>query len=188
MNNIKALTEAQRILVEENLGLISYAMKKLPIYLFDSPEDAFQIGTIGLMKAARSFDPDRKILFSTYAMPCITNELRMALRHINSWNPPGRTFSYDAPLPNVDGDSLSLIDMISSDDQPADERIMVHETLGEVISTLKHMKDPDAFEIIRMIVQNRRQEEIAACLGITQSAVSRKIRKIRSALAQAVQY
>ena len=72
MNNIKALTESQRALVEANLGLISYAMTKLPIYLFDSPEDAFQIGTIGLMKAARSFDPDRKILFSSYAMPCIT--------------------------------------------------------------------------------------------------------------------
>ena len=57
--------------------------------------------------------------------------------------------------------------MIPSNDQPADERIMVHETLGEVISTLKHMKDPDAYEIIRMVVQNRRQEAIAACLGIT---------------------
>ena len=93
MNNIKVLTEAQRTLVEENIGLISYAMKKLPIYLFDSPEDAFQIGTIGLMKAARSFEPSRNILFSTYAIPCIVNELRMALRHINSWNPPGRTAS-----------------------------------------------------------------------------------------------
>ena len=188
MNNMKALTESQRALVEENLGLISYAMKKLPIYLFESPEDAFQIGTIGLMKAARSYDPSRNILFSTYAMPCIMNELRMELRRINCWNPPGRTFSYDAPLPNMDGDTLNLLDMIPSNEPSADERIFVHETLGEVISALKHMKDPDAFEIIRMIVQNRRQEEIAAYLGITQSAVSRKIRKIRSALAQAVQY
>ena len=78
--------------------------------------------------------------------------------------------------------------MLPSSDQPAEDRIIVHESLGEVISTLRRMKDPDAFDIIRMIVQNRRQEEIAACLGITQSAVSRKIKKIRSALAQAVQY
>ena len=76
MNNAKILTESQRALVEENLGLISYAMTKLPIYLFDSREDAFQIGTIGLMKAARHYDPSRNILFSTYAMPCIVNELR----------------------------------------------------------------------------------------------------------------
>lgn len=188
MNNIKALTDTQCKLVEENLGLISFAMNKLPIYLFDSREDAFQIGTIGLMKAARSFDPDRSILFSTYAIPCIVNELRMALRHINSSNPPGRTCSYDAPLPNADGNTLSLLDMIPSNDQPVEEGLMVHETLGEVISTLKRMKDPDAFEIIRMVIQNRRQEEIAAYLGITQSAVSRKIRKIRTALTQTLQY
>lgn len=188
MNNVKVLTDTQRALVEENLGLISYAMNKLPIYLFDSREDAFQIGTIGLMKAARSFDPDRNILFSTYAIPCIVNELRMALRHINSSNPPGRTCSYDAPLPNADGDTLSLLDMIPSDDQAAEERLMVHETLGEVLSTLKSMKDPDSLEIIRMVVQNHRQEDIAAYLGITQSAVSRKIRKIRTVLARTVQY
>ena len=132
MNNVKALTESQRTLVEANLGLISYAMTKIPIYLFDSREDAFQIGAIGLMKAARHYDLSRNILFSTYAMPCIFNELRMALRHINSSNPPGRTVSYDAPLPNADGDTLSLIDMLPSSDQPADERISTHETLGRL--------------------------------------------------------
>ena len=185
MNNAKTLTEFQRALVEENLGLISYAMTKLPIYLFDSREDAFQIGSIGLMKAARHYDPSRNILFSTYAMPCIINELRMALRHINSSNPPGRTVSYDAPLPEAE--SCSLLDLIPSTDQPVDESFTVHETLSEVISALRKMKDPDALEIIRMVVQNRKQEEIADRLGITQSAISRKIRKIRAALQQAVQ-
>lgn len=180
------LTEAQRTLVEENLRLVSFAMNKLPIYLFDSREDAFQIGVIGLMKAARSYDPSRKILFATYAVPCITNELRMALRHINSSNPPGRTFSYDSPIPDAEG--YSLLDLIPSTEQNADERYTVHETLGEVVTALKKMKDPDALEIIRMVVQNRRQEEIAETLGITQSAISRKIRKIRAALQQAVQY
>ena len=77
---------------------------------------------------------------------------------------------------------------LPSNDQSADERISTHETIGEVISTLRHMKDPDAFDIIRIVVQNRRQEEIADSLGITQSAVSRKIHKIRTALLQAVQY
>ena len=36
------------------------------------------------------------------------------------------------------------------------------------------MKDPDAFDIIRMVIQNRRQEEIADFLGITQSACQQK--------------
>ncbi len=181
------LTDAQRALVEENLGLISYAMNKLPVYRFDSREDAFQIGSIGLMKAARSYDPGKNVLFPTYAMTCITNELRMALRHISVSNPVGRTCSYDAPLTNPDGDSFSLIDLIPSTEEQPDERYISRETLLRVLGFLKRMKDPDAYRIICMIAKNRRQEEIAAVLGITQSAVSRKLRKIRSALQEAVQ-
>lgn len=181
------LTDAQRTLVEENLGLISYAMNKVPVYLLDSREDAFQIGSIGLMKAARSYDPEKNVLFPTYAMTCITNELRMAIRHINVSNPSSRVFSCDAPITNADGESFSLIDMIPSADEQPDERYISRETLVRVLTFLKHMKDPDAYRIIGMIVNNRRQEEIAAVLGITQSAVSRKLRKIRSALQEAIQ-
>jgi len=154
------LTDAQRALVEENLGL---------------------------MKAARSYDPGKNVLFPTYAMTCITNELRMALRHISVSNPVGRTCSYDAPLTNPDGDSFSLIDLIPSTEEQPDERYISRETLLRVLGFLKRMKDPDAYRIICMIAKNRRQEEIAAVLGITQSAVSRKLRKIRSALQEAVQ-
>lgn len=131
----------------------------------------------------QSINPERKILFATYAVPCITNELRMALRHINSSNPPGLTCSYDALIPDTEG--CSLLDLIPSTEQNADERFTVRETLSEVVAALKKMKDPDALEIIRMVVQNRRQEEIAESTGISLSATSRKI---RAALHQAVQY
>lgn len=179
------LTDAQRILVEENLGLITYAISKVPAYLFDSREDAYQIGSIGLMKAAHSFNPEKNTLFSTYAMTCITNELRMAIRHINVSNPFGRICSYDAPLTNSDGESFTLIDMIPSNEEQPVERCIRRETLLRVLAFLKNMKDPDAYRIISMVVKNCRQDEIAAVLGITQSAVSRKIRKIRSALQEA---
>jgi len=139
------------------------------------------------MKAARSYDPEKNVLFPTYAMTCITNELRMAIRHINVSNPPSRLCSCDAPITNADGESFSLIDMIPSADEQPDERYISRETLVRVLTFLKHMKDPDAYRIIGMIVNNRRQEEIAAVLGITQSAVSRKLRKIRSALQEAIQ-
>ena len=65
----------------------------------------------------------------------------MALRHINVSNPPGRIVSYNTP------DTCSLIDLIPSRDQPADERFTSRETLGELIAALKKMKDPDAFDI-----------------------------------------
>ena len=97
-----------------------------------------------------------------------------------------RTCSCDAPITNADGESFSLIDMIPSDDEQPDERYISRETLVRVLAFLKHMKDPDAYRIIDMIANNRRQEEIAAALGITQSAVSRKLRKIRAALQEAI--
>ena len=43
-------------------------------------EDLMQIGTIGLIKAVRSFDLDRGTLFSTYAVPMIFGEIRRTLR------------------------------------------------------------------------------------------------------------
>ena len=49
MNNINVLTDSQHILVEQNIGLLSYALKKLPSHLFNIPEDTFQFGTIVLM-------------------------------------------------------------------------------------------------------------------------------------------
>lgn len=180
------LTESQRVLVEENIGLVSFAMSKLPIYYFDSREDAYQIGCIGLMKAAISFDPERKIQFSTYAMRCVVNELRMALRHINSSNPPGRTCSFDAPVGNGDEDDFTLGELIPSSEAGPEERCITVETLRAVLVTVKRMRDRDAWTILRMTVQNRRQEEIAAALGITQSAVSRKLRRIRAALIEAI--
>lgn len=182
MKSQNPLTDALRTLVEDNLSLISFAMKKLPVYLFDSPDDAFQIGTIGLMKAARAFDPGRGYLFPAFAVSCIVNELRMALRHISTSNPPGRICSYDAVLTNSDGESFSLIELIPSNDQLPEEQYVVKEKLRAVILALKRMKDSDSYMILQMVVQNRRQEEIAAFLGVTQSAVSRKIRKIRSTL------
>lgn len=181
-----SLTDSQRKLVEENLGLVAFALRKVPLCFFDSREDAYQIGSIGLMKAARSYDPERKVLFATYAMPCIMNELRMALRHINTSNPAGRVCSYDAEVPSQDGETFSLLDLIPSDDPLPETRMIAHETLRRVLSALKSMPDSDAYPLLHMIVQNRTQQEIAEVLGITQSAVSRKLRKIRTSLRRIV--
>lgn len=70
---------AEGILVEENLGLVrSVALRFLGRGTeFD---DLMQIGTIGMIKAIRSFSPDRGTLFSTYAVPLIVGEIRRHLR------------------------------------------------------------------------------------------------------------
>lgn len=71
------LNEEQRVLVENNLRLVSFALKKIDVKDIGGWDDAYQIGTIGLMKAAARYDRQRNVAFSTFAMPCILNELRM---------------------------------------------------------------------------------------------------------------
>ena len=46
----------------------------------ESPDDLFQIGCIGLMKAIDNFDTSHNVKFSTYAVPMIIGELRRYLR------------------------------------------------------------------------------------------------------------
>lgn len=66
--------ENQKIIKHENL--VRFVLKKLGFDL-NNPEyeDLFQEGSIGLLKAIRTFDEDKKMKFSTYACKCILNEI-----------------------------------------------------------------------------------------------------------------
>ena len=77
MNELRAGDNTHReLLVVRNLRLVVYIAKK-----FDScqtaTEDLVSIGTIGLMKAVRTFDPNKNIKLATYASRCIENEILM---------------------------------------------------------------------------------------------------------------
>jgi RNA polymerase sporulation-specific sigma factor len=84
--NAKLIAEAQagseramEELVVLNMGLV----RSLAIRFRDrgtEMEDLIQIGTIGMIKAIRSFDPSRGTTFSTYAVPLIVGEIRRHLR------------------------------------------------------------------------------------------------------------
>lgn len=71
--------KAQEILVEENTGLIWSVVKRFQGQGYDK-EDLFQIGSIGLLKCIDNFDLERKVKFSTYAVPLIMGEIKRFLR------------------------------------------------------------------------------------------------------------
>lgn len=71
--------EAEARLVEENLGLVRKVARRFPDRGVEF-EDLVQIGTIGMIKAIRSFSQERGTLFSTYAVPLIIGEIRRHLR------------------------------------------------------------------------------------------------------------
>ena len=105
--------EARSMLIEHNLRLVVYIAQK-----FDNTgvgvEDLISIGTIGLIKAINTFNPEKKIKLATYASRCIENEILMYLRRNNKTK---MEVSIDEPL-NVDwdGNELLLSDILGTDE------------------------------------------------------------------------
>lgn len=72
-------SEAQDLLVKSNIGLVASIAKKFLNRGYDY-EDLFQLGSIGIIKAIRNFNPDFNVKFSTYAVPMIMGEIKRFLR------------------------------------------------------------------------------------------------------------
>ncbi|MBO4429608.1 MAG: sigma-70 family RNA polymerase sigma factor [Clostridia bacterium] len=66
-------------LVRQNMGLVKNIARRF-VGRGTDYEDIVQIGTIGMIKAARSFDESYGTVFSTYAVPLIIGEIRRFLR------------------------------------------------------------------------------------------------------------
>lgn len=177
--------EARGCLIEHNLRLVVYIAQK-----FDNTgicvEDLISIGTIGLIKAVNTFNPEKKIKLATYASRCIENEILMYLRR----NAKTRMeVSIDEPL-NVDwdGNELLLSDILGTDEDMI-YRGLEHEVecrlLAKAISKLSRREQT----IIRLRFginmpdgQEKTQKEVADILGISQSYISRLEKRIMKQL------
>ena len=71
--------QARQALIEGNLRLVLSVIQRFD-KRGESPDDLFQVGCIGLMKAIANFDPDKCVRFSTYGVPMIAGEVRRYLR------------------------------------------------------------------------------------------------------------
>ena len=111
--NMEAQPEtARRTLIEHNLRLVVYIARK-----FENTgvgiEDLISIGTIGLIKAVKTFDPHKKIKLATYASRCIENEILMFLRRTSRQK---LEVSLDEPLnTDWDGNELLLSDILGTE-------------------------------------------------------------------------
>lgn len=167
------------VLIERNLRLVVYIARK-----FDNTgvgiEDLVSIGTIGLIKAVNSFDPAKRIKLATYASKCIENEILMYLRR----NSRTRSeVSFDQPL-NVDWDGNELLladvhgtehDMIYRSIEEQVERSLLHKALAKLSSRERRIVE------LRFGLRDgteRTQKQVADCLGISQSYISRLEKRI----------
>ena len=104
--------DARNLLVERNLRLVVYIAKKFDNTGMDL-EELVSVETIGLIKAVKSYNSEKKIKLATYASRCIENEILMYLRKMVKTK---SEVSLDEPL-NVDyeGNKLLLSDVLGTD-------------------------------------------------------------------------
>lgn len=167
--------EARHILIERNLRLVAHVIKKYQ-HLEDDTEDLLSIGTIGLIKAVSTFNPDKKARLATYACRCIENELLMMLRTKRKSN--RETSLYEPIGTDREGNEIRLYDVIESDEEDACMQL----ALKNDISLLYEKLESVLTDREQLILKKRyglygekeyTQKEVAASLGISRSYVSR---------------
>ena len=177
--------EARSKLIEHNLRLVVYIAKK-----FDNTgvgvEDLISIGTIGLIKAINTFNPEKNIKLATYASRCIENEILMYLRRTNKTK---MEVSIDEPL-NVDwdGNELLLSDILGTDEDVIYKDLEMETEKGLLNAAINRL-NPRERKIVelRFGLNNEEgdemtQKEVADLLGISQSYISRLEKKIMKRL------
>lgn len=102
---------AKNLLIEHNLRLVAHVVKKYQ-GVDEETDDLISIGTIGLIKAITTFDPQKAARLSTYAARCIENEILMFLR---SKRRRSREVSLYEPIgTDKEGNEINLLDVIES--------------------------------------------------------------------------
>lgn len=179
LSNLKKDESIKSILIERNLRLVVYIARK-----FDNTkiamEDLISIGTIGLIKAVNTFDPDKKIKLATYASKCIENEILMYLRKTSKIK---NEISLDEPL-NIDwdGNELLLSDILGTEGDIIYKYIeneVDRKLLNDAIEKLSNREK--VIVKLRFGLTNgmeKTQKEVADLLGISQSYISRLEKRI----------
>ena len=170
---------ARSILIERNLRLVVYIARKFENTGINI-EDLISIGTIGLIKAVNTFNPEKKIKLATYASRCIENEILMYLRRNNKIR---SEVSFDEPL-NIDwdGNELLLSDVLGTDDDIITKDLEANVDRKLLTKALHQLSDREK-QIMELRFgltngEEKTQKDVADMLGISQSYISRLEKRI----------
>jgi RNA polymerase sporulation-specific sigma factor len=174
---------AKNKLIEHNLRLVAHIIKKYYSNSNDQ-DDLISIGTIGLIKAVNTFDPNKGIRLSSYAARCIENEVLMYFR---STKKSAQDISMNEPIDtDKDGNALTLIDVMSTEDtifEDLDCKIKSEQLNKYILEVLTPREQ--AIIKLRYGLNGRKpltQREVAKIMGISRSYVSRIEKKSLGAL------
>lgn len=162
-------------LIESNLRLVAYVAKK---YSKEKKEldDLISIGTIGLIKAVNSFNPEKNIRLATYAVRCIENEILMVIRAEKKLV---NEVSLEEPIgKDSEGNEISLIDILANDGESVFTEALKGIHQKKLYQAIKNCLGEREREIILLrygLLDGNAmpQREVAKKFGISRSYVSR---------------
>ena len=167
--------EARNVLVEHNLRLVAHIVKK-----YQPPpeemEDLLSIGTIGLMKAVVTFDPEKSARLATYAARCIENELLM---HFRGKKKSSKEVSLYEPIgTDREGNEIQLFDVIEMGEEDVHHRLEKKEDVIRLYQKVESELSARERIVLKLRYglyneEEYTQREIAKMLGISRSYVSR---------------
>ena len=179
---------AINMLIVHNLRLVVYIAKKfentgVPV------DDLSSIGTMGLIKAVRSFVPSKNIKFATYASRCVENEILMYLRKRSNKN---IDISMDEALStDADGNELNLIDVLYTDENEISKDMELESDKKIIWQSLERLNPREKeIMIMRFGLDGKRektQKEVADIIGISQSYISRLEKRILKKLKKEIE-
>lgn len=167
--------EAKHILIERNLRLVAHVIKKYQ-HLEEDSEDLISIGTIGLIKAVVTFNPEKNNRLGTYAARCIENEILMMLR---SKKKTSKEISLYEPIgTDREGNEIQLFDIIEAGEEDAQTKIARKDDIRILYAKVESELSPRERLVLKLRYglyeqEEYTQREIADQLGISRSYVSR---------------
>ena len=165
---------ARNKLIEHNLRLVAHIVKKYEDKKISS-DDLISIGTIGLIKGIDSYNKNKGVKLTTYAAKCIENEILMYFRSNKKNN--NVVSLNDIVAKTIDGNEISLIEMIEMNEEDISEKIELKENIKDLKEYLNVLNKREA-KIIKMRYglmgeKEKTQKEIADDMNISRSYVSR---------------
>lgn len=158
-------------LIIENEALVYYVLKQM--HLYSQLEDYYDVGMIGLCKAAKTFDNSKGSKFSTYACICIRNTILMDIRD-QKRQCDYYSISLQTPVAGKK-DEILLEDTIS--DYELENDILNKEERIALIESIRKLNDEDRQMIDLYFWKEMTQKEIARYLKMSQANVSRRIQR-----------
>lgn len=172
------LTQEQTQLIEDNISFAYFLLFKYTnSFHFLEPDDIESASLFALIKAARSYDAGKGSKFTTYAAQCIHNEVLMLVRRQKKYM---GTLSIETPVTKLEGKELTIADTLATPDFT--HSYLQNQTL---IDALEVLDERERHFILKCVMGNEKQKELGERFGISQSYVSRLIRRAKKKMRRA---